>query len=385
MLIIRRFAVLFLSVGLLAGLFSLSAGANTPALSPPRVSAHAMCLMEAERGDVLLSKNQHLPMGMASTTKLMTALCALSLASPDALITVDVRAVGVEGSSVYLTAGEVLTLRELLYALLLESANDAATAIAIGCAGSEEAFVSEMNRLALEWGLESTHFVNPHGLYHPDHYTTAYALCRVMQQVLADETLLEIIAAKSATIPGIDGGVRQLGNHNRLLSMYEGCIGGKTGYTMRTGRCLVSAAQRAGVTLIAVTLMDGNDWRDHMALFDYGFSQYEHRTLCQKNEYTFTIPVVGGCEGAVTVTNPHALELTLPKDLSSVEVRIEAPRFLYAEAAAGQTVGHAVFYVKDAKGGAEELGRLPLITQHRVEKSPKRSFWKWLLGLLGSL
>ncbi len=379
---IRRASVLFLSLCLLFPLLVTSASAKE---STPTLSAHAACLVEADSGEILMGHNAHLPMGMASTTKLMTALCALSLAAPGTPITVAPEAVGVEGSSVYLAQGEVLTVEELLYALLLESANDAALSLAIGTAGSEAAFVDKMNLLATQMGLEATRFQNPHGLYHPDHFTTAYDLCKIMLAVLEDPLLSAIVSAKKATIPGVDGGRRHLSNHNRLLSMYEGCVGGKTGYTTRTGRCLVSAARRDGVLLVAVTLCDGNDWRDHAAMLDYGFSRYVSRLLCRAEEYLIPIPVVGGAETYVTVSNTQALQHTLPRDHAPIQVQIHAPRFLYAGVRAGRQVGYAVFYITDDNGRPQELGRVPLTAKYTVPTAPRKSFWQWLRGLFGKI
>ena len=169
-----------------------------------------------------------------------------------------------EGSSVYLAQDEVLTLKELLYALLLESANDAAVAIAMAVDGSVDAFADRMNRYAAQLGLKDTHFVNPHGLDDDAHYTTARELALITRAALENPDFREIVSTQKTVIPlrGSEG-VRLLLNHNRLLREYDGCIGVKTGFTKKTGRCLVSAAERDGVMLIAVTLGAPDDWNDH--------------------------------------------------------------------------------------------------------------------------
>ena len=233
----------------------MPAHAEETAASPPSLSAKSALLMEADNATVVLERNAHTRLPMASTTKIMTALVALELAAPDTVIEIDAAAVGTEGSSVYLCEGETLTLEELLYALMLESANDAAVAIAIGVAGSEEAFVDEMNRRATSLGLCNTHFANPHGLDAEAHYTTAYELALIAREALQDSLLKTIVSTRKTTIPHQStDGVRLLVNHNKMLRQYDGCIGLKTGYTQKSGRCLVSAAERDGVTMIAVTI-----------------------------------------------------------------------------------------------------------------------------------
>ena len=311
------------------------------AATPPSVSAKSAVLIEASTLEILYEKNAHLPMGMASTTKIMTAMVALEEADPDTVITVPKEAVGVEGSSVYLTEGEQLTLRDLLYALLLSSANDAATAIAIAIGGSEEAFCARMNERARELGLQSTRFQNPHGLYDEEHYTTAYELARITAQALSIPLFSEIVSTDKKRIPhdGIPD-VRLLCNHNKLLRTYEGAIGVKTGYTKKTGRTLVSAAERDGMTLIAVTLDAPDDWRDHRALLDHGFSAYEALVYAEAGALRIPFPVVGGEREQVYLTNERALTLILPKGHSAPRIRVEAVgRFLYAPIARGMCVG----------------------------------------------
>jgi D-alanyl-D-alanine carboxypeptidase len=189
-------------------------------------------------------------------------------------VTVPPEAAGVEGSSVYLKAGEKIKLEDLLYALMLSSANDAAAAIAISVSGSIDAFAELMNAKARELGLENTHFENPHGLDVEEHYTTAYELAKIAAYALENEMFAKIVSTVKHIVPASEGGyARALVNHNRLLREYDDIIGVKTGFTKKCGRTLVSAARRGGVTLVCVTLCDGDDWRDHRAILDYGFSE----------------------------------------------------------------------------------------------------------------
>ena len=238
------------------------------ALSPPALSARSAVLIDADSCRVLCGVLHNERMAMASTTKIMTALVAAEAGELDRLVSVSPDAVGIEGSSIYLYAGEKLTLRDLICAMLLESANDAAAAIAIEVGGSIEGFCAMMNEKAKELGLCDTHFTNPHGLYDEEHYTTAYELAVIASRVLANKTLRKIVSSKKMTVTPIEGSVRVLYNHNKMLAMYDGAIGIKTGFTKKSGRCLVSAAERNGLTLIAVTLDAPDDWRDHTSLLD---------------------------------------------------------------------------------------------------------------------
>lgn len=356
--------------------------------SPSAISAFSAILMEAESGRTVWEKQADLPLPMASTTKIMTALTALSLASPDTRICVDEEAVGLEGSSIYLESGECLTLEQLLYALLLESANDAAAAIAIGLCGSISAFAEEMNRIADSLSLSATHFCNPHGLDEEDHYTTAADLARITREALKHPLFRQIVSTEKASIPHptLPEG-RRLGNHNKLLHRYFGCIGVKTGYTKKSGRCLVSAAERDGVTLIAVTLRAADDWQDHETLLDYGFSAFRSFTLCDANELLVCLPTVGGQTSYALLSNPSALCLTLPLRMGRISGRLELPPFAYAPLIEGEVCGYAVFYGdRDGDGTAEPLGRLPLTVCLSVEQKPKKLSLldriKRLLGLL---
>ena len=239
--------------------------------------AQAAILWDADSDTVLYSHNSKQRLPMASTTKIMTAIVALEEADPDALVTIPRTAVGVEGSSCYLQEGEVLSMRSLLYALLLQSANDAANAIALYVAGGIEEFAILMNLKAATLGLSNTHFDNPHGLDSDTHYTSAEDLARLADYCMQNPTFCEIWSTSSIRIPFSEKESaaipRHFSNHNRLLRTYQNCVGGKTGYTMRCGRCLVSAAVQNEKTLIAVTLNDRNDWADHVRMYHYGFEK----------------------------------------------------------------------------------------------------------------
>lgn len=382
----KKLLTVLLACALLVSATVIGVSAESSVTSSPNVSARSAVLIEAESGNVIYSKNAHEILPMASTTKIMTALVALELAPPDTVITVDPAAVGVEGSSVYLTEGEQLTLEQLLYALMLESANDAAAAIAIGLSGSVEAFANEMNRKATALGLLTTHFSNPHGLDDEWHFTSALELALIAREALKNDLLRTVVSTRKTTIPhaGIDAN-RLLVNHNKMLRIYKGCIGVKTGFTKKSGRCLVSAAERNGVVLIAVTLDAPDDWQDHAAMLDYGFSQYECVTLCETEAIRVTLPVTGSTADTVTLCNKDALRATLPVTRGEITYTVEAPHFSYAPVQSGDSMGRLVFRCDvDGDGTVEVIGTCELIAcETAPKKERKKGFWQWLKSLLG--
>jgi len=258
----------------------------------PQVSAESAIIIDAESRNALYSKNADIPRGMASTTKIMTALVAIENSNVNEEFLIPKEAVGIEGSSVYLTKGEPLTMSELLYCLLLESGNDAATAIAICCSGSEEAFVELMNKRAEELELEHTHFSNPHGLSDSNHKTTARELAIITAEAMEYPLFREIVSCKTAKVRynGAQNG-RSLTNHNKLLFGFEGAIGVKTGYTTTDGKCLVSAAERDGLRLIAVTLSDPNATNTHKLLLNTAFDNFESRLIAPRGNLQTYIPI----------------------------------------------------------------------------------------------
>jgi len=362
-------------VCLLLALIPLCAFARTAAAAPV-LSAHAAVLMESQSGDVLIDCRAQERLPMASTTKIMTALVALEEGDLCAIVHIPAEATGIEGSSVYLKPGEELTLEQLLLALMLESANDAAAAIAISVAGDIPTFAEKMNETARRLGLTNTHFTNPHGLDDEEHYTTAYDLALLTRYALENEDFRRIVSTRKATIPlcGAEG-TRVLVNHNRLLRVYDGAIGVKTGYTRRCGRCLVSAAERDGVRMIAVTLNAPDDWRDHEAMLDYGFSQYTLCTLAEAGEIAVTIPCLGGVPSSVSASNAETASAVLRKTHGAVTVTVEADHHLCAPVAAGETVG-TVHFSCDGR----EIARCALTARTSSDAiPPRRSLFDRLL------
>ena len=322
-----------------------------------QVSAASAILYHPASGSFLYEKNADLRRGIASTTKIVTALTVLERDEDlDRTVTIPPEACGVEGSSLYLKAGETMTVRDLLYGLLLASANDAAAALAILSSGTVERFAERMNETAVSYGLSDSHFANPHGLDAEQHYSTAKDLAKITAAALENEVFREIVSTKRYAIEGADGTSRYLRNHNKLLDLFPGCIGVKTGFTKKCGRCLVIAAERDGELLIAVTLNAPNDWNDHSLLLEYGFSQLEKQTLLQKGEYTIDLPVLNGKADTARLTNTEAVELTVPVGSPLPERRVKLPRFLTAPLNEGEIVGY-VDYVLNGK----IVGSSPLV------------------------
>lgn len=344
----KRFIAIIITVFFCALMFTLT----SLALS---TSARSAILIDADSGTVLFDKNAHERLPMASTTKIMTALVALENADLDKEVSVSPNAVGVEGSSVCLKNGEVMTLEELLYAMLLESANDAAAAIAIDIGSSIEGFAEMMNQKAQSLGLDDTSFENPHGLDGENHYTTAHDLARITAAALKNPDFARIVSTYKYRIPMGDS-YRYLLNHNKLLRQYEGAIGVKTGFTKKSGRCLVSAAEKDGLKLIAVTLSCPDDWHDHSAMLDFGFENFERRKLASDGEFEFELECVGRKSGHVKVKSVGELSLLVNKGDANITQRVNLPRFVYAPKEAGEETGSIEFYL-DGK----EVGKVPLV------------------------
>lgn len=329
-----------LTAALLLPLYALSAVADTT------VSARHAALYEPVTDTFLYEKNGDDRAPMASTTKVMTALVVLEQANLDETVSIPPEACGIEGSSIYMKPGERMTVRDLLYALLLQSANDAAAALAITVSGSIEAFARQMNERASALGLVNTHFVNPHGLDDPEHFTSAKDLARIAAASMEIPEFRDMVGTVKYTIPiGNDGSTRVLFNHNRLLRLYGDAVGIKTGFTKKSGRCLVGAACRDGMTLISVTLDAPNDWNDHIRLFDYGFSRMENRLLCPVRAFTYELPLIDGTGSQICVNAEKARGI-LPKDAEMPELRINLPHFLVTHQKPGAVVGSIQYYYK---------------------------------------
>ncbi len=317
-----------------------------PMVSALTVSAQYACVLDAQTGRVIFEKNSRERHSMASTTKIMTALTALENSSLDDMITVGKNAAGTEGTSLYLKAGDKVTLRDLLYGLMLQSGNDAAIAIAEHVAGSVDEFAALMTSRAKTIGAKNTSFKNPNGLDEDGHYTTAYDLALITREALKNETFAEIVATKSKTIRD---GTQTITNHNKLLNIYPGCVGVKTGFTKKTGRCLVSSAKRDGKQMVAVTLNAPNDWNDHTNMLNYAF----------ENTVRFPLIAAGMTVNSVTVKNgtSQTLELTAERDFylsespdtkfKNARLSCKLPDSITAPVTKGEVIGALEIYYQD--------------------------------------
>lgn len=339
------------------------------------LSAHSAVLYQPENDIFLYSKSADTKMPMASTTKIMTALVALDGTSLQDTVIIDERAVGVEGSSAYLKAGEVLTIEELLYALLLQSANDAAVAIACHVAGDVDAFALLMNDKAKDLGLFCTNFTNPHGLDDKEHYTTARELAIITAEAMKNESFRKITSTYKKTFSTEDR-TRTYVNHNKMLLNYEGCIGVKTGYTQRSGRCLVVAAERNGLEFISVTLDAPNDWSDHTKLLNYGYSTLDRIDLAKVDEYCYNVPIINGDKESILVTNDKDISIIVEKGDHSLNKHIKLIRYAVAPISEGDVLGEIIFTV-DGK----EVDRCNLIARENAGSNEKKSLLDRLISL----
>ncbi len=279
------------------------------------LSAKSAVVMDFLTKDVLYEKNAHQRLSMASTTKIMTALCAIENGKLDEIVTIDKRAVGVEGSSMYLTYNEKISLENLIYGLMLSSGNDAAVAIALHISGSIEGFAELMNKTAQKIGAVNTSFKNPNGLDAEGHYTTAYDLALITANAMQNEKFCEIVATVQKKIPKSEQNhERYLRNHNKMLVLYDGCTGVKTGFTKKSGRCLVSSAKRDNFSVIAVTLSAPNDWSDHTKMLNFAFDNYKAVKIVEKGSYIQGINVEKGSFPFVKLTAKDDIYITAKKN-----------------------------------------------------------------------
>jgi len=304
-------------------------------------SARAAILMERESGQILLSHNIREKLPMASTTKVMTALLALEKGNLEDVVTVGRNAYGVPGTSIYLSLGEKITLRDLLYGLMLASGNDAAVAIAEHIGGNVESFCAMMTQRAVELGCSDTCFVTPHGLPADGHYTTAHDLALIAREAMSHELFREIVSTKRAAIPWEGRSYsRILNNKNKLLTDYDGATGIKTGYTRAAGRCLVFGAKRGGLEVIGVVLNCGDWFGEAARLMDLGYEKYERFTALDKGEMVRVLPVKDGTQETVVIA--AGARLSAPVHKSEIPVlEYDLPEEVTAGALEGEAIGEA--------------------------------------------
>ena len=335
------------------------------------VSAEKALSMDAVSGRVLFEKNADSRSLIASTTKIMTALIVCEQCNVLDRMRIPKEAVGIEGSSMYLREGEVLTVQELLYGLMLSSGNDAAVALAIYCGGTVGGFVELMNDKARLLGLRNTHFENPNGLDSPGHYSTARDLAVLAAYAMENPVFYKTVSAKTVT-----AGQRYLRNHNKLLWVVEGADGVKTGYTRAAGRALVSSATRDGRRIIAVTLNDPDDWREHQTLLEEGFARFHVQRVITAGDRIGELEVAGGDGSRVEVlAAEHFVYALAPEE--NPQVALSGPGFVYAPVAEGADAGFAYVLIQ-----GKAVGKFPVVYGRTVEleREEPESIWEKLFG-----
>ncbi|MBR3631402.1 MAG: D-alanyl-D-alanine carboxypeptidase [Oscillospiraceae bacterium] len=358
-------------------LFRLTVPAAMVQAAVPEVSAQAWILTEAATGQVLCEQNAREKRPMASTTKIMTTLLTIEHGDLDTEFCVDPDAIRVEGSSMGLQEGDIVTLRALCYGMLLPSGNDAANAAAVRIAGSIPDFAVRMNARAKEIGMQNTFFVTPSGLEGEGHGASAYDMALLTREAMRSETFRSMCCEQAKTLRfGNPPYERTLYNSNKLLKLYDGVIGVKTGFTDEAGRCLVSACERDGVTLICVTLHAADDWNDHMRLYDYGFSRIRPAVL--PAPALPAVPVAGGVQEKTAVQPAESVTIGAPDGIpSGIRTAVRRAPFAYAPVCEGDVLGALVYYYQE-----REIASVPLIAAENVParpaEHPKKHIWERL-------
>lgn len=339
------------AVGILAAILFLPVKAGA-------ISAECAILIDAQTGRVLYEKQAEEKSLIASATKIMTALVICEQTNVLDRVKIPKEAVGIEGSSMYLKEGEVLTVQELLYGLMLQSGNDAAVALAIYCGGTVEGFTELMNDKAHRLGMTQSHFANPNGLDSPGNYSTARDMAILTAYAMQNPIFAQTVSAKTITI-----GERCLRNHNKLLWQLEGANGVKTGYTKAAGRILISSVTRMGRQLIAVTFNAPDDWQDHKTLIEDGFSRFTVQKLIRQGQTLGQLELAGGQEASVDLIAAEDFSYSLAQG-ERVTISLPEAGFAYAPVAEGQEAGFAHILVDGTA-----VAKVPLVYGATIERA----------------
>lgn len=344
---IKRLAVIFVSFSVILWGQNASAVTEKETEAVPELSAHAAALYCVNTGEFLIEKNSSEKMPMASTTKILTSLITLESSAKNNKTVTFTKQMYSEGSSMYLKDGYKLLLSDLATGMMTVSGNDAANAAAVSIAGSIENFSVLMNKKAEEIGMTNSHFVTPSGLDDENHYSTAEDMSKLMAHAIKNRSFAQLTSLKKAQVDFINPKDMRItyGNHNRLLSLYKYCTGGKTGFTKRAGRCLVTCAEKDGIILVAVTLSAPNDWNDHTRMYDYGFSCL---TSVPTNSDSFNVKLTGSSIDTVTATPSNTDNIIVKKgEEDKIKTTVHLPMFVYAPVKKGQVVGSIEYKIND--------------------------------------
>lgn len=343
------------------------------------LSADSACLIAADTGEIIFAKNENQQRPMASTTKIMTALLAAENGNMEDVVTVSKNAERQEGSSIYLRSSEKITLNDLVYGLMLNSGNDAAVAIAEHLSENVSDFAEQMTKKAVEIGAVNTQFKNPNGLDEPGHYTTAYDLALIAAYAMKNENFYRIVSTRSATGTLQSGQTLYFTNHNKLLNMYDGAVGVKTGFTKASGRCLVSAAERDGILLVAVTLNAPDDWNDHKKMLDYGFENAYLKNIIKKNQVLKTKHANGKEYNFIAADDVNAASCAKTK----FEVKLHFPEKIPAPINKGEKAGFGEIFYK-----GKYVKQFDIVSQEDIPGQMlfnNKSFTKSLIRVLNAV
>ncbi len=362
--VILSFCAIFLFFGV-ANTYSLNASALNL-----YTSAKGCAVIETSTKRKLFAVNENAKLPMASTTKIMTAITALENCTDlDEKFEISPKAVGVPGTSLYLRQGDVYSTRDLLYALMLISGNDASVAIAEHVAGSTSEFVTMMNDLARKIGAENSHFANTHGLDADGHYTTAYDLALITAYALENDTFREIVGTKNIKITKGDGENRYLKNKNKLLFTLDGCIGVKTGFTDDAGRCLVSAIEKDGMRIVCVVLNCGPMFPESASMLQECAENFKLHDLTELYDYNQTIEVVDGrVESAKIGTKESFVYPLTDSELENIKIVYTYPQSVEAPLEKGTEIGKVEIFLNNDLLFSEKI--------YTIEEIKPKSIWQ---------
>ena len=345
----------------------------------PSVTARSAVVLEARTGRVLYERNMDERRFPASTTKIMTLIIALENGNLDDVVRVGKHAAGTEGSTLWLEEGDEITLRELLYGMMMHSGNDATVAIAEHIAGSVDRFARLMTDKAHELGARDTNFVNANGLPDDAHYTTAHDMALIAAYGYSLPEFEDIVSTKEITFPWVKDDTHRLRNENQMLWLYEGGNGVKTGYTDAAGRCLVAGAKRDGIQLVSVVLDSNWMWNDSILLLDYGFAHIDRTTVVREGTQVGTVAVTGGRTRRIGVQAKETLVLPAVDGAAGYEQQVDLPRDIKAPVKKGDVVGTLrVLYE------GREVAKTDLVAMQGAErKSFFLTLWNNVAALLG--
>ena len=351
------------------------------AVEMPDISAKSAVVICADTGEVVFEKDAYQKMPMASTTKIMTSVLALEFGSDEHFLTVTDEMVSVEGSSIGLLPDDKISLKTLVKGMLLESGNDAANSVAHIVGGSTPNFVAIMNSKAKEIGMNSTSFETPSGLDGENHYSTAFDMALLGAYAIKNPEFKQICSSKEQVVFYGNAPYRRVfTNNNKLLDTYDGVFGIKTGFTKKSGRCLVSAVERDNKTLIAVTLNAPDDWNDHKKMYDYSFENVHVIDLsCDLQD--LSVKIIGGTEDVVNLYPSSNPIITSINEDFDYESKIFIKQFEYAPVKKGDILGFIEFYDENGKLIATTDICANKSVDIKIHKSEKDSLLKKFIDL----